>query len=124
MNAPPAAPDQSMVGVVMVLVAAVVALIFLVMIATVFASLFLPWLRGFMGGAPVTILQLIGMRIRGVPPRLIVDALITLVHRGHPPDRGRYYLAESLYLAQRGLIQSPEQLADQVEKQLKSRGPQ
>lgn len=79
--------------------------------------LLLAWLWGFLGGAPVMVLQLIAMRLRGVPPGLIVDALVTLAHRGHPHDHSRVRMAESLYLAQRGLIDSPAQLADQMEKQ-------
>ena len=77
-----------------------------------------PWFRGFVGGAPV--MQLIAMRLRGVPPGLFVDALVTLVQRGHPHDLSRVRMAESLYLAQRGLIDSPAHLPNQLEKQIKT----
>jgi uncharacterized protein YqfA (UPF0365 family) len=79
-----------------------------------------PWMRGFVSGAPVSLVQILGMRLRGVPPLLIVDALATLVHRGHPFNSRLSAQAESLFLAQRGLIRSPEHLADLVEKQLKA----
>jgi uncharacterized protein YqfA (UPF0365 family) len=110
----------------MALVAVVMALVLLMMIlvfAGVTLMLFAPWMRGFLSGAPVSILQLLGMRLRGVPARLIVDAVITLVHRGHAHDRKLVSLAESTYLAQRGLIQDSTQLADMVEKQLQIAKP-
>ncbi|MBC7855117.1 MAG: hypothetical protein IAF94_16930 [Pirellulaceae bacterium] len=66
------------------------------------------------------VLQLIAMRLRGVPPGLIVDALVTLVQRGHPHDLSHVRMAESIFLAQRGLIDSPAQRADQMEKQIKT----
>src|SRR4029078_11637344 len=98
---------------------AIVLLLALVLVAALFATLFGPWLRGLLSGVPVSMARLLGMRIRGVPPRLIVDAIVTLVHRGYPINRDLWYHTESLYLAQRGLIQSPEQLADLMERQLK-----
>jgi uncharacterized protein YqfA (UPF0365 family) len=112
---------QDFVGIVL-LVMAILPLVVLLLFAVLFGALFLSWLRAFLSGAPVSILQLIGMRFRGVPPRLIVDTLVALVHRGHPHDRARCYLVESTYLARRGLIETPEQLADLVEKQLKASG--
>ena len=106
-----------------VLSVALLALFLLLMVMVLFAALFGSWLRAFLSGVPVSVVQILGMRLRGVPPRLIVDSLITLVHRGHPYDRMLGYQAESLYLAQRGLIRSPEHLADLVEKSLKADGP-
>jgi uncharacterized protein YqfA (UPF0365 family) len=99
---------------------AFVNLLFFLILIVMLVFLAPPWMRAFMSGAPVTLLQIIGMRLRGVPPYLIVDSVVTLVHRGHPFDRRLCYEAESLYLAQRGMIQSPEQLADLVEKRLKA----
>ena len=103
-------------GVLVVGALLVVWLLFFVIVLLIFPA----WLRSFLGGAPVMALQLIAMRLRGVPPRLIVDSLVTLVQRGHPHDPSRVRLAESIYLAQRGLIYSSAQLADEVEKQLKA----
>jgi len=108
---------------VVALIGAVLVLFVLLIMVAIFASSLGPWMRGFFSGVPVSIIQILGMRLRGVPPRLIVDALVTLVHRGHPYDRTLSRHAESLYLAQRGLIQSPEHLADLVEKRLKADGP-
>jgi hypothetical protein len=54
---------------------------------------------------------------------MIVDAVITLVHRGTPYDRALIRLAESIYLAQRVRIDTPTQLAEMVEERLKSGKP-
>jgi uncharacterized protein YqfA (UPF0365 family) len=116
MNAAPANAPAALI----LLVFAVTALLFFLLIFLVFAFLAAPWMRAFISGVPVSIVQLLGMRLRGVPPNLIVDSLVTLVHRGHPFDRSLCAQAESLYLAQRSLIQSPEHLADMVEKRLKA----
>jgi uncharacterized protein YqfA (UPF0365 family) len=111
-------------GPAILLVFTLTILLLMLAMALVFALLARPWLRAFLSGAPISVFQLLGMRLRGVPPGLIVDALVTLVHRGHGHDPRRCGIAESIYLAQRGLIQSPEQLADLVEKQLKEGKPQ
>ncbi|MGI8980348.1 MAG: hypothetical protein ACR2FY_14065 [Pirellulaceae bacterium] len=106
-------------GAVFALAAAGFGIVFMLLVFGAMLWLLPAWLRGFLGGAPVMVLQLIAMRFRGVPPGLIVDALVTLVQR-HPHDLSRVRMAESLYLAQRGLIDSPAQLADQMEKQIKT----
>jgi uncharacterized protein YqfA (UPF0365 family) len=116
MNAAPAGNPTT----VLLLIVAFVGLLFFLMVFMVFAFLAAPWMRAFMSGVPISIIQLIGMRLRGVPPNLIVDSLVTLVHRGHPFDRRLCSQAESLYLAQRSLIQSPEHLADLLEKRLQA----
>src|SRR6185436_8840176 len=110
---------QANYSVVLALLLIVPVFVALVLMA-IFALLFGTWIRGFASGVPVSVVQILGMRLRGVPPRLIVDALVTLVHRGRPFDRAMIYHAQSLFLAQRGLIRSPEHLADMVEKQLKA----
>lgn len=116
MNAVPAGNPAAVV----MLAFAAFALLFFLVIVVVFAFVAAPWMRAFMSGAPVSMVQLIGMRLRGVPPNLIVDSVVTLIHRGQPFSRKLCYEAESLYLTQRGAIRSPEQLADLVEKQQKA----
>jgi uncharacterized protein YqfA (UPF0365 family) len=113
-----AGPNQNDFAAILVVVFALVNLLLLLGIALFFATLFGPWMRGFLGGAPVSVLQLLGMRLRGVPARLVVDAVVTLVHREHPYEPQLSRLVESTYLAQRGLIQSSTQLAEVVERQL------
>ena len=113
-----AAPVGNPATFVLAAFAVILMLFFLILFAAI-VFLAAPWMRAFMSGAPISLVQLIGMRLRGVPPNLIVDSVVTLVHRGQPFERRLCYEAESLYLAQRGLIRSPEQLADLVEKRLK-----
>ncbi len=112
--------NQQSPGPIVVLLFLVFFLIIMLVAALSLAIIFRPWLRAFLSGAPISVFQLLGMRLRGVPASLVVDAVITLVHRGHSEISRLCAQAESTYLAQRGLIQSPEQLADMVEKQLKA----
>lgn len=44
------------------------------------------WVRAWMSGAPVSIFKLLGMKLRGVPPTLIVDARIMSVKAGIEMD--------------------------------------
>jgi len=66
--------------------AATVVIALLAIIAIVFLFIFLyflsVWVRALMSGARVSILSLIGMKLRRVPPTLIVDARIRLVKAG------------------------------------------
>jgi uncharacterized protein YqfA (UPF0365 family) len=114
---------QPAVAPIIAVLMSLLALFILLLMVAAFGLLFTAWIRGFMSGAPISLLQLLGMRFRGVPQRLIVDAVVTLVHRGHSFNPKLSYLAESLYLAKRSLIQSPEHLADLVEKELKASSP-
>ena len=53
---------------------AFVALIFM----AISILLIRPWLRAFLHGAPVSLLHIIAMRLRGNPPTLLIDAYIAL----------------------------------------------
>ena len=66
---------------------AVILLLFSLVIFVAIVFLAAPWMRAFMSGAPISLVQLIGMRLRGVPPNLVVDSVVTLVHRGQPFER-------------------------------------
>lgn len=60
-----------------------VALALIVLIlGFVFIYFFGVWIRAFSSGARVSIVSLVGMRLRRVPPTLIVDARIRLVKAG------------------------------------------
>jgi uncharacterized protein YqfA (UPF0365 family) len=58
----------------------IVAFIFV----AVFLSFFGTWLKARLNGAPVGVLNLLGMRLGGVPYSLVVDARITAVKAGIP----------------------------------------
>src|SRR5688500_5001473 len=71
---------------------AIVAFIF----AAVFLSFFGTWLKARLNGAPVSVLNLLGMRLGGVPYGLVVDARITAVKAGIPLETDKiaaHYLA-------------------------------
>lgn len=75
-------------------------LIFLVLLAFVFVLILLKygflWLRAFLSGAHVSIFQLVGMSLRKVNPRVIVDARIMCVKAGVPIETDKL---EALFLA-------------------------
>ena len=59
-----------------------------IVVAFIFAAVFLSfvgtWLKARLNGAPVSLLNLLGMRLGGVPYSLVVDARITAVKAGIP----------------------------------------
>ena len=62
----------------------------------VFLSFFGTWLKARLNGAPVSVLNLLGMRLGGVPYGLVVDARITAVKAGIPLETDKiaaHYLA-------------------------------
>src|SRR3954463_8082598 len=61
-------------------------IVVLLIIAGVFLSFFGTWLKARLNGAPVSVLNLLGMRLGGVPYSLVVDARITAVKAGIPLD--------------------------------------
>ena len=65
--------------VVILFAIAAILIIFLIGIFFYFLGV---WIRALMSGARVTILSLVGMKLRRVPPTLIVDARIRLIKAG------------------------------------------
>lgn len=62
----------------------------------IFLSFVGVWLKARLNGAPVSVLNLLGMRLGGVPYGLVVDARITAVKAGIPLESDRiaaHYLA-------------------------------
>lgn len=62
----------------------------------VFISFIGTWLKARLNGAPVSVLNLLGMRLGGVPYNLVVDARITAVKAGIPLEADKvaaHYLA-------------------------------
>ena len=65
-------------------------------VAAIFISFFGTWLKARLNGAPVSVLNLLGMRLGGVPYGLVVDARITAVKAGIPLETDKiaaHYLA-------------------------------
>ena len=98
----------------LLLVLAGVALAFaVVMFATAVVAL-RPWLRAMMSGAPASIMSILGMRLRGTPPNLVIDAYIQLRMRGRETKLAD---VERTYIAQRQRVRSTGDLVDLVEQQ-------
>src|ERR1051325_4711626 len=53
-------------------------------VLAIFFSFFGTWLKARLNGAPVSVLNLLGMRLGGVPYNLVVEARITAVKAGIP----------------------------------------
>jgi len=65
----------------LLVVAATMMLVFLVFLL-LFFSVVRVWIQGLTSGVPVSIFEIIGMRLRRSPPALIVHAAVILHHRG------------------------------------------
>jgi hypothetical protein len=96
---------------------AAVMVIFLVtmLVAIVWMAIVLvrPWTQSYLFGLPVSFLSLLGMRLRGTPPTMIIDAYVVLRHAGiniTPRD------VELVYTANRDDITSSNDLI-QIAKQ-------
>ena len=72
------------VELVMVLVMAGVFLIFALSILVTIARVFSPWLQAFLAGVPISVIQIVGMRLRKVDVRVVVKSLIMATQAGVP----------------------------------------
>jgi uncharacterized protein YqfA (UPF0365 family) len=88
------------------IVAAFLALILLIL-GIIIASFFSIWLRALLAKAPIGFLNLIAMRLRGVPGSLVVDARITASKAGIEISTD---LLEAHYLAEGNLVQTIQAL--------------
>jgi uncharacterized protein YqfA (UPF0365 family) len=73
-----------------------VAVIFAFIFVAIFLSFLSTWLKARLNGAPVSVLNLLGMRLGGVPYNLVVEARITAVKAGIPLEADKvaaHYLA-------------------------------
>ncbi len=74
----------SQANTVIIIVAAVfIGVVFLTLLI-VFLTFFRLWLQAFLSGRPIPLFQLIGMKIRRVPGRLIVESGIAASQAGYP----------------------------------------
>jgi uncharacterized protein YqfA (UPF0365 family) len=90
----------------------VAAAILTMFVATFSFGFVRPYLRGFLSGAPVSLISLIGMRLRGSPVNLLLDAFIALRQAGFHHIQMRD--VESLYLIHRGRIVTMQDLVELV----------
>jgi uncharacterized protein YqfA (UPF0365 family) len=73
------------------------------------------WIRGVLGGIRISILDIIGMKLRHNPPGLLIDTAVALKHRGLGVGVQE---VEKAYLAYKGQTFTPSELADLVVQRL------
>ncbi len=59
-----------------VFVAAIVMVVFALLVFLVVAFTFLPWIQAYLSGTPVSMLSIIGMRLRRIPVKPVLHFLI------------------------------------------------
>jgi hypothetical protein len=103
-------------------VLAVVIALFLGMIIVLAGLVWIvrPWLRAAGNGVPVSFINILGMRLRGNPAMLLIDAYVALHH-----DRVGITIAEveRVYIVNRTRLRTSSDLADLV-KSTKTAGSQ
>jgi uncharacterized protein YqfA (UPF0365 family) len=104
--------DQQTIVLLAIVVAGLIVLLFSF---GFFLLLFRHWVKALMSGAPVSIMTLLGMVLRGTPRSLAVEAYIQLKHRGSAATMKDVELA---YLANRHRIDNSHDLVDRVERTL------
>ncbi len=76
-----------------------------------FFLFFRPWLQLVLAGGRGSLFQLLAMRLRGTPVRLVVEAYISLLHQG---EKVRLADVESQYVAHRYAIRDAQTLMKYV----------
>jgi uncharacterized protein YqfA (UPF0365 family) len=94
-------------------IALMLALFCLGLIA-LFCWLARPWLRAFLHGAPVPLMQITAMRLRGNRPMLLIDAYIALRRSGVPVTIGH---VEQYYIDARNRVFTSEDLVELVKQE-------
>lgn len=69
---------------VMFLVVAGIFLIFALSVMVTIGKVFTPWLQAFLAGVPISVFQIVGMRLRRVNVRVVVRSLIMATQAGVP----------------------------------------
>ena len=87
-----------------------------VLIIQVVLFLLRPWVKAFFSSCPVSLLTILGMRFRGNPPGLLIEAYIVLAKSGvnAPLD-----VVEVVYIANKTKARSPDDLVTLVKEQPK-----
>jgi uncharacterized protein YqfA (UPF0365 family) len=70
-----------------------------------------PWVRAAASGAPVSLLSIVAMRMRGDPAMLLIDAYIALKRAG---VHATIVDVESVYIEQRTRVRSRDDLVELV----------
>lgn len=90
-----------------------------VLVTGVFAFVILvlvrPWIKGFMSGCPVSLFDLLGMRLRGNNPNLLIEAYVMLRMRNIPVN---IQDVEREYAANKHQINSSAELAKRIQNRV------
>lgn len=108
---------DSAAQMLLVFVVAMLAL-FALVVVSVFLLFVRPWLRAFLHGAPVSIVQIAGMRLRGNPPSLLIDAYIALKRADVVVTIGQ---VENVYIDARNRVSTSDELTEIVEKRVRAK---
>jgi uncharacterized protein YqfA (UPF0365 family) len=106
--------------VILMFFALAATLFVLLPLLVLFASVGRHWLRATTSGAPITLISVIGMRLRGSPPALVIDAYITLKRSGSPATISD---VEGMYIDNRTRVRSSTDLVELVNNRLQSDRP-
>ena len=87
--------------------------LFALVMLTVLIQLVRPWLRAILHGTPVTLLQIVGMRLRGNPPSLLIDACVSLNRGGVSATIAN---VENVYIDHKNRVLTSEDLVEWVKK--------
>lgn len=74
---------------------------------------FRPWIKAALSACPVGLMNIVGIRLRGNPVNLLIDAHIILCKSGHDIHMG---IVECAYINNRRKIKTPEDLAEMTVK--------
>lgn len=88
--------------------------VFLAVILAMFVLLVRPWMRAFMSGAPISLFDVVGMRLRGNPVTLLVDTYLTLRWKQIPATIAE---VERCYMENRNRVTTAEDLEELVARQ-------
>ena len=91
------------------ILAALLGLFILLFAIVFFFMAFRPWLRALLYGTPVSVFQIMQMRLRGNPPMLLVQAYIKLRRAGMPVTIRD---VEAAYVDAKTRISTTEQLVE------------
>ena len=76
-----------------------------------------PWAMAFFAGRPVSLVQTLGMRLRGTPPRIVISTYVALAKAG---DDVPLEEIEAIYLATPGAIHTTGDLIARVQSLTKA----
>ena len=102
---------NNIIQIAFVLLACVVVALFLL-----FLSFLKLWVRAQTSGVPIHIFNIIGMKLRGNPAQLLIDAYVLLSKEGVAVSLDE---TEYLFMRNRNRIRLPEELVRLVKEQKK-----